>query len=452
MWETYSAFANTQGGDIFLGLKESADGSFTLAGIKNTQKVLYQLWTTLNNPEKVSANILREQWVKVVSIGDTQILHIHVPRASRLTQPLYINNNPLTGTYQRFGSTDKHVSEEMVRRMLAEQVCDSRDSAILKGFTLDDLNLESIQIYRNMLSAHKTGHPWVTLYDQIFLEKLGCWRKDRESQEEGYTIAALLMFGDNRPINEALPNYFVDYQEHGQDTSEMRWLDRVVPDGTWSGNVFDFHRRVIRKLEEDIKVPFTIQDNVRIDDTPLHQSLREALINCLVHADYSDRASVKVVKSPCGFYFRNPGIMRVPAEVALEGGESDCRNRTLHKLFLLLGLGEQAGSGLPKIRQGWVQAGHELLLTDSYTPYNMTEMRLNWESSNDGVNLAVSMDQQDHQILTYIKANPGITQLDLVEQTGKSKSTIERRMQKLKKLGVLRRVGVDKTGHWEVVE
>ncbi|MBF0433593.1 MAG: hypothetical protein HQK83_20105 [Fibrobacteria bacterium] len=46
-----------------------------------------------------------------------------------------------------------------------------------------------------------------------------------------------------------------------------------------------------------------------------------------------------------GFYFRNPGMMRVPAEIALEGGESDCRNQTLHKLFLLLGLGERAGSG-----------------------------------------------------------------------------------------------------------
>jgi predicted HTH transcriptional regulator len=54
-------------------------------------------------------------------------------------------------------------------------------------------------------------------------------------------------------------------------------------------------------------------------------------VNTLVHADYTDRASILVVKDPAGFVFRNPGGMRVPAEQALRGGESDCRNRTLHK-------------------------------------------------------------------------------------------------------------------------
>lgn len=81
-------------------------------------------------------------------------------------------------------------------------------------------------------------------------------------------------------------------------------------------------------------------------------ALREALANVLVHADYSDRASVLVVKRPDMFGFRNPGLMRIPPEVAIRGGEHDCRNRTLHKMFRLVGIGEQAGSGIPKIYGG----------------------------------------------------------------------------------------------------
>jgi predicted HTH transcriptional regulator len=88
---------------------------------------------------------------------------------------------------------------------------------------------------------------------------------------------------------------------------------------------------VSRKLVGDLKVPFVPKGNFRQDDTSLHRALREALVNTLVHADYTDRASILVVKDPAGFVFRNPGVMRVPAEQALRGGESDCRNRTLHK-------------------------------------------------------------------------------------------------------------------------
>ncbi len=53
------------------------------------------------------------------------------------------------------------------------------------------------------------------------------------------------------------------------------------------------------------------------------------------------------------FEFRNPGDMRVPLEQAIRGGESDGRNRALQQMFLLIGAGERAGSGVPKIHKGW---------------------------------------------------------------------------------------------------
>lgn len=56
-----------------------------------------------------------------------------------------------------------------------------------------------------------------------------------------------------------------------------------------------------------------------------------------------------LVKRPDLFGFRNPGLFRLPLEDALRGGVSDCRNRNLQKIFQLVGLGEQAGSGFPKI-------------------------------------------------------------------------------------------------------
>jgi len=62
---------------------------------------------------------------------------------------------------------------------------------------------------------------------------------------------------------------------------------------------------------------------------------------------------VLVVKRTDLFAFRNPGAMRMPVETALRGGVSDCRNRRLQDMFRYVGLGEQAGSGIPKIQSAW---------------------------------------------------------------------------------------------------
>ena len=376
-WESYSAFANTQGGDIFLGLRELPDTSFELAGITNTQKVLDEFWTGVRNKEKVSADIMRDRWAKVIEIDELNIIHIHVPRATRKQRPIYIKNNPIGGTYKRFNSADIRLSEEDVRRMLAEQIEDSRDTEMLKGYGLGDLDIDSINAYRQIYTNLQPDHPWNKIDAQDFLYQIGGWTKDRESGESGLTRAGLLMFGTYRPIREAFPNYMVDYQERPEAKTETRWVDRLAPDGSWSGNLFDFYHKVIRKLTADLKVPFVMEGDQRLDDTPVHKSLREALVNTLVHADYSGRSSILVVKRPDMFGFRNPGNMRVAAELATAGNESDCRNRNLQDMFRYIGLGENAGSGLPKIFDGWnSQHWRKPLLKEKQEPSEQTLLEL----------------------------------------------------------------------------
>lgn len=376
-WPTYSAFANTQGGDIFLGVREKSGGRFELAGVADPQKVLDELWTGLNNTQKVSANLLRDRWVRVLEIEGKRVVHIHVPAATRKQRPVYLRGNPLTGTYRRFNSTDHLLDEEQVRRMLAEQVEDSRDNEILRGFGLDDLDFDSFNQYRQLYANLQPDHPWNQLDAQAFLYQIGGWRKDRETERSGLTRAGLLMFGQQVAIIEAFPNYMLDYQERPEPKAELRWVDRLTLDGSWSGNVFDFYRRVIRKLNADLKVPFTLEGDQRQDDTLVHKALREALVNTLVHADYTGRASILVVKRPDMFGFRNPGLMRVPVDQAMAGGNSDCRNRLLQNMFRFIGLGENAGSGLPKIFQGWSsQHWRKPVLREAHSPSDQTLLEL----------------------------------------------------------------------------
>ena len=274
-------------------------------------------------------------------------------RAGRQEKPVYIGENPLTGTYRRGHEGDYLCDAETVRRMLAERVEDARDGRMLEGFFIDDLEIASINSYRNLMASTKPSHPWLELDTREFLRCLQCWKTDRGSGESGLTLGGLLMFGRLPSILEALPNYVLDYQERPEPKTESRWVDRVTTDGTWSGNLFDFYRLVSKRVFSDLKVPFQLVGEQRVDDTPVHRALVEALVNTLIHADYSGRVPILIVKRPDLFGFRNPGLMRLPVETAIEGGVSDCRNRILQKMFQLVGLGEQAGSGIPRIFNNW---------------------------------------------------------------------------------------------------
>ena len=352
-FESYSAMANTYGGDIFLGIEEKPKGKFNIIGIAVPDRILKTLWDGLNNRQQISINLLTDKMVQVIEVQGKQVIRITVPRAKRPQRPVYVGQNPLTGTYRRNYEGDYLCDQETVKRMLAEQVEEVRDARLLENYDFNDIEPNTLKAYRNQFKATKPDHPWLDQDDKEFLQSIGGWLRDRQTGKEGLTIAGLLMFGKLPSILEAVPHYVVDYQERSEPRTEARWVDRVTTDGTWSGNLYDFYRRVIQKLFSDLKVPFKLKGAKRVDDTPVHEALREALINTVIHADFTARIPIQIIKRPDMFVFRNPGIMRLPLEDALRGGTSDCRNRKLQKMFQLVGIGEQAGSGIPKIYRNW---------------------------------------------------------------------------------------------------
>jgi ATP-dependent DNA helicase RecG len=284
------------------------------------------------------------------------VLVLHIPRADRRQRPVYINNNPLRGTYVRGHEGDRRATEDTVKRMLADAEERPRDGEILEHYGLDDLDQESLKAYRNLFHSSFPGHPFLAGDDREMLRQLGGWAKDRTSGLEGPTLAGLLMFGRQRSILDRLPHFQLDYRHQPPDTSPgaPRWLDRVSLDGTWPGNLFEFYRKVITKLRDGLSVPFRISpDLFRHDESSQHEALREAMVNALIHADYLASGGIRVFRLSQGFQFFNPGFLRLSAEQIRAGGKSDCRNPSLQQMFQMIGAGEKAGSGFPKILQAW---------------------------------------------------------------------------------------------------
>ena len=359
IWETYSSFANTLGGIILLGVVEDPDGCLHVEGLPNPEQLEKEFWNTINNSQKISRNILSSKHVAIRTIDSKRILVIIVPKADRRDRPIYVGENPFTGAYRRNGEGDYHCTQEEVRMMLRDQAESSQDTHLIERMGMDVFDYESVARYRNRMKNNRPGHVWEDFDDSQFLYRLGATGR-AEDETMHPTVAGLLMFGFDYEIVKEFPNYFLDYREQ-MDTSK-RWTDRICSgDGSWSGNIFDFYFRVYNKLAQDIKVPFVIENGLeRIDDTPVHIAIREALANCLINADYHGRQGLVILKKPNELSFSNPGNFRIDIQDAISGGISDPRNGTLIKMFNLINIGERSGSGIPMIYSVWNKQGWQI--------------------------------------------------------------------------------------------
>ena len=377
LWETYSSFANSNGGVIILGVGERQDGSWYTAGLQNAEKIKKNFWNTIHDTKKVSINLLSDKDVESYEVGGDTILVIHIPRARRNQKPVFINNDLFGGCYRRDWEGDYHCSKAEVKAMLRDAVEDTADMKIVEHFDLSVLNRESLQGYRNYHRNYKPEHVFHRLSDEEYLIRIGAAAR-KEDGKVHPTIAGLLMFGDEYNITRELPEYFLDYREMLDPTT--RWTDRVQSSsGDWTGNIQDFFFRVNSKIAQDIKTPFKLEGITRVDDTPIHKAVREALVNCLVNADFYLPQGIVIKKDVKSLVIENPGSIRIGKKQMLLGGISDPRNKNLMKMFNLLGIGERAGGGIPDIDQVWADQGWNSPVVEEL--YNPDRTRLSLDFS-----------------------------------------------------------------------
>ncbi len=508
LWETYSAFANTDGGIILLGADEKDGGQLVPTGLTEDEvrKMQKQFWDSINNRQKVSDNILTDKDVYPMEYESSRIMVINVPRAHRERRPVYINSDIFSGTYKRNSSGDYHCTKEEIRAMLRDQGAETVDTKVLDTFDLSALNSESIYAFRMSFRNTHVSHPWDQLPDEDFLVQIGAAAKNITTGKFHPTGAGLLMFGNEYEIVREYPNYFLDFREMVNDITE--WSDRIwSTSGDWSGNIFDFYRRIVTRIVQDLKVPFRLEGLYRIDDTPQHKAVREALANCLVNADYYGRGGVVVCKHPDRLVFENPGTIRIGKALMLEGGHSDPRNSVIIKMFSMLHIGERAGSGMSRIISAWSAAGYEnpvveelignierttLTLPLTHVAKGTQEMFKGTQETAKGTqectqkNAATSISEAEstqkrsvldkgtqeivakvpkktikragtielgktaNAILNAILVQPTVTREMLAEQLKVSDATIKKHLKNFRDMGLIERVGANKGGYWKV--
>lgn len=312
------------------------------------------------------------------------------------------------------------------------------------------------------------------------------------------------MFGYEYEITREFPNYFLDYQEN-RSSGSTRWTDRIVStSGDWSGNVFDFVIDVLSRMQRGLKTPFVLKGALRVDDTPIHKLLREAITNACVHADFYGRQGLVVQKWDDGYKLSNPGSVRISISEAIDCGISDPRNGIMLKMFSLIDFGERAGSGLNEVCTVWEKVYHtsatleethkngvdRTILTLStggreadvnamlefYGPENIEYTENTDQEPNQSDQKQKQPDQnptrndkkttrndqkqkqpdqkavQMEQIIEIIRNKPSISRSELATELHIHDSSVKRRLESLMKRNLIKRIGPDKGGLWEVIE
>jgi len=374
IWETYSSFANTNGGTILIGVEEI--GNQLVVKGADVVKLQKEFWDNVNNRQKVSINILQNKDVFPIKLEEGSILQINIPRAMRQQKPVSVNANPYIGTYKRNHEGDYRCSKEEVDAMISESTNIERDGLVVFNRGLSDLDIKTLRGYKQRFEVRNPDHDWNGLDNIEFLKRIGGWDVDQETGKEGLTYAGLLCFGIEMAIFSELPHYFLDYREKLSNIPDQRWSHRITSqEGTWSGNLLDFYYKVIKRINEDIEVPFALVGDAleRQSETRVHKALREALLNTLVHADHFRDGNIVIEKEKSKYTFRNQGLLRVPLDKAIYGGTSDIRNKNIFKIFALIGLGERSGYGLESIHTTWEQQRWERpIVREEFQPEQVT--------------------------------------------------------------------------------
>lgn len=267
------------------------------------------------------------------------------------------------------------------------------------------------------------------------------------------------MFGKGLPVRERFANFRMDYLDMSNLVGEERYRDRLTYDGRWENNLYQFFRNVMPKLTFDLPRPFMMEGIQRQDDTLQHKAVREAFTNAIIHSDiFISGGILRIEKHDDCLILRNPGLLKLAIEKIFEGGNSRARNPRMQNMLRMIGYGENIGSGFPKILSAWKKAGWTEPILENKLDLQEVQLTLfvpKWDSQeneqeNEQEGNTIELSVRQRIIISLIEENPCISIAQMNKKMKVSKSTIQRDLAKMN--GLVKRVGGDKGGHWEIVK
>lgn len=405
MWETYSAFANTMGGVILLGVEETEDRSLRAVDLPDPEGMVEKIHQILTDPSMVSSNILGRDDISVATVEGHRIIVLEVPRASRRDRPVYLNGDSMCA-FRRSGEGDFRMSREEIEAMQRDASSVSPDMMIMDGLTAEDLDSQSVDSYRRRLRLFSPAA--AEEEDGIsMLLRIGALAAD-DNGEMRPTLAGLLMFGKREVLYSQVRDLSILYRSVRDDGT----LETEVAEM----NLYDAYFSFCEKMRDDCEKRF--ENVLGITDRALvSECLAQAFSICLINSDYLYGGRISVLWKRDRINFTDPGLLRGD-EPTGEGGASDPRNTLILEMFNLIGTGRGMDSGMPSVFSSWRSLGWARpVIRELYDPPR-TVMSLCFTDSPQGIDDEPPAESMYPEAVEYLTRKVSVSPGDLARYLG----------------------------------
>lgn len=200
VYESICAFLNRRGGHVILG----ADDDGTIIGIQpdKVQEQLDTLAKDLNNPQVINPTFYLN--FEPLQIAGKWIIYFYVPESSQAHtyKGLYYDRS-------QDGDFALRNSQQIADLILRKQT-GCTENRVLPYLTMDDLEVDLFDDVRKRVKLNKATHLWANMTNEEILESAGMRLKDQQTGQEGYTLAAALLFGKEKTLTSVVPFYKTD--------------------------------------------------------------------------------------------------------------------------------------------------------------------------------------------------------------------------------------------------
>ena len=445
--ETVSAFANTGGGHIVLGVSEG-NGILTITGVIDADKVQSDFLGQTRDIQKISALLLVTGDVHQLPEGT--VICFQIPEASRSEKPVYLDRNPKKAFVRR-GGGDYHCTGDELMRFIRDAGSTTYDSETIGLDPEAFFDEATLRWYRARFEASNPGKD-ESVDDIAFLRNWGLLiEKDGQLLP---TRAAVLVLGTAPFVRQELPRIVVDLQLYRHSADEYspskRWADRV----TVEENLIDAWKATLNFFQKHSERPFSVDPATlrRDDDPPDYISFREAAINLLIHQDFGDATRVPVIR----FFkdrteFFNPGDALATREQLLDPGDKDVRNPRVMNTFRRIGLSDQGGTGVVAIFDSWRRLGflppeiENDKVEKSFRLRLRRERLLSEEQLLAQASLGLQLSETEAKVFAFVTRKGKADLVDIKALTGLSRTAAMELGQRLSVEVIVRRASGSRT-------